>query len=132
MVSGRFLWLSQDDKMRRATEVAAQEHLGGMFLLTPYNGIGPHKPCNVVFTHNVNNTMTDGVHDVHTHCYDKVNEYVAASALLALSDNLLCMSELHNLDLLDSRHKHGWQHIQLNTAYEKALQLGRAARRGSC
>lgn len=54
MVSGRLLFLSQDDEMGRGTEVAQSQHLGGLTRMPSYHHLGPNAPQNLVFTHNMN------------------------------------------------------------------------------
>ena len=48
LVNGRMLWTSQDDETGRASEIVTIEHLGGLALMPPYEGIGPHQPKNIL------------------------------------------------------------------------------------
>ena len=118
MVSGRLLWLAQDDCCGRATELASSSHLGGLVKMPKYPALGPHTPLNLVFTHNMNKQNQDAAYDVHVHLFDKTDKWVAASAILALNDNLWLLAEQNNLDLLDDAHPHGWQHISVLSAFK--------------
>ena len=128
MVSGRLLWLSQDDSLGRATEVASSSHLGGLTKMPKYPALGPHEPVNLVFTHNINKQNQDAAYDVHVHLFDKTDPWVAASSILALNDILWQLAELNDIDLLDEQHANGWQHINVFSSFQPPRGAGADAR----
>ena len=127
MVTGRLIFLSQDDSMGRGTEVAAGMHLGGLTTMPPYQQLGPHPPQNLVFTHNQNKQNQDAAYDVHVHNYDKVDAFVAASSLVALSDSLVMLSEHNELCLMDDANPipNGWQHCNVHSTYVQGRATGK-------
>lgn len=127
MVTGRLIFLSQDDSLGRGTEVAAGMHLGGLTTMPPYHQLGPNPPQNLVFTHNQSKQNQDAAYDVHVHNYDKVDAFVAASSLVALSDSLVMLSELNDLCLMDDANPipNGWQHCNVHSTYVKGRATGK-------
>lgn len=122
---GRLLWTSQDVSLGRASEVAATRHLGGLVLMPRDPALGPHFPVNAVFTHNINTQNQDAAYDIPAHLYDKVDAYVAASAMVALNDGLWNLAQLNNLDLLSDEHPHGWQHIFASSTFVSHRATGK-------
>ena len=42
--------------------------------MPPYEGIGPHQPKNVFFTHNQSKTNQEAAYDSFVNLYDKTDE----------------------------------------------------------